>query len=237
MQSKLPSEVLRLGARIVRELEVDQSTSTLNRWMAHHLAEVIKNAESEEGTSKDVLQEKAVRLVMDLWGNRRSLPGNAYPLSQLEDVISVIKRLSPEASPFRRRLGDDVEELLSRVFNALQVVVIHGALLVAKDSELTDDVETATPFLGDEEILVVETVKGWTKFVDKGNLRYEILSKSEDEKFDIEMIRAKVSELNELDPRTRSKRIVYGEIEGLMKTLSDLRVVLDAADGEADIET
>ena len=42
---KLPSEVLKLGSRIVHELELDQRTSTLSRWMAHHLAEIIEAAE------------------------------------------------------------------------------------------------------------------------------------------------------------------------------------------------
>ena len=227
---------MRLGARIVRELEIDQSTSTLNRWMAHHLAEVIKTAESAEGSSKEALQEQAVSLILDLWERRRGLPGNAYPLSQLEDVISVLKRLNPEASPFRIRRGNDMEELLSRLFDALQIIVIHGTLLVAKASESPDDVETLTPFLDEEEINVIETVAGWTELVDMGNLRYEILAKSEGEKVDIEMIRSKISELNDLDAMARSKRIVYGEIEGLMKTLSDLRLILDAADGKAGIE-
>ena len=62
--SKLPSAVLRLGARIVRELELEPSVDTLGRWMAHHLAEVMQEVESAEGSDKE--QAPRARRLMEV---------------------------------------------------------------------------------------------------------------------------------------------------------------------------
>ena len=214
---------------------MDQRTSTLSRWMAHHLAEIIEAAEKAEGPEREAKQNKAVQLIAELWERRRSLPGNAYPLRQLEDVIAVLDRLKPDASPFFVRRGNDVEEVLSRVFDSLQVLVIYGAIIAAKAGELPEDMEATRPYLDDEERQVVDAVKGWTKFGDKGKLKYHVLSGSKGEALDIESMRSKVAELSKLDVQTQSIRIVCAEIEGLMETLSELRRILDARVDEVDV--
>lgn len=232
---KLPSEVLNLGSRIVHELEMNQRTSTLSRWMAHHLAEIIQSAEDTEGGDREAQQEKAVRLIMELWNRRRSLPGNAYPLRQLEDVISVLSRLRPEASPFFGNRGSILEEALSGAINSLQVIVIYGAILAAKTVEVPEDMEVTSQFLDDEENQVIETIKSWIEFGEGGKLTYHVLSGGERKTPDIEWMRSKAAELDELDLQTRAKRIVYAEIEGLTQTLSGLKKILDAQEDEVDV--
>ncbi len=69
--SKLPSDVLTLGARIVRELGLGPSGDTLGCWMAHHLAEVMQEAESAEGGNKELARERAVDLILKLWSHKR----------------------------------------------------------------------------------------------------------------------------------------------------------------------
>ena len=231
---RLPSEVLRLGAQIVLELELDQSTNTLGRWMAHHLAEIMRSAEVADQASKERLEERAVNLILELWAHRQHLPGNVYPLAQLADVIAVFRRLRSDALPFRGRRTNEFEELLWRVFNALQVIVIHGTLVSAKAGNIPDDRDLQTSFFSEEENDTYSVLKDWIEFNEPNNLRYEILSRPEGEEFNIDSMSSIIKELNELEPATRARRIVAREIEGLMETLMILQSKVSDGSSEAD---
>lgn len=80
--------MVRLGERIVTELGLDESTDTLSRWMAHHVAEAITRA--EKGSRKH--KEAATDLILRLWDHRTSWPKGWPP---------------EEAEEFRRGLRDD----------------------------------------------------------------------------------------------------------------------------------
>ena len=233
----LPSEVLSLGARIVRELELDQSTNTLSRWMAHHLAETIKSAEVADEASRERLEEKAVQLILELWSHRGHLPGKVYPLAQLEDIIAILKHLQFGASPFYRQSTNEFEQLLWRVFNALQVIVIHGAIVAAMPDDIPDDFELQTSFLNDEENQTYNILKSWIEFNEPKNLRYEILSRAEGQEFKFDSMRSRIAELDELEPVARSREIVAREIEGLMETLTILQLKLSDGSCEEDAES
>ena len=234
---RLPSEVLSLGARIVRELELDESTNTLSRWMAHHLAETMKSAEVADEANKERLEEKAVSLILELWANRRDLPGNAYPLAKLGEAIAVLNRLHSVALPFRRQSTNELEDLLWRVFNALQVVVIHGTLVATRAGNVPDDFESQTTFLTEEENYAYDVLKDWIGFRGPENLRLEILTYSEGEEYNIDSLRSRIAELNELEPAARSGRILTKEIEGLMETLTILKSRVSDGGYEVDAES
>ena len=166
-QSRLPSEVLRLGARIVRELELEQSVDTLGRWMAHHLAEVMQEAESAEGGDKELARESAVDLILKLWSHKQSLPNGAYPLNDLKTVMSVVGQLSPEDSPFSRRSSDETEKLLARIFDGLRLVVAHSVILIPETRGIPDDLDAVAPFLEEDERQLIEVVEGLDRHSDR----------------------------------------------------------------------
>ena len=208
---------MRLGARIVRELELEPGVDTLGRWMAHHLAEVMQEVESAEGSDKEQAQERAVDLILKLWSHRRNLPRGAYPLNDLKVVMSVIRQLRPEASPYQWHSTNETEKLLARIFNGLRLVVTHGVLLIAGTTKLPDDLDAAAPFLDDEERQFIEAVGG---LLDT----------------DLDAALAEIAELEKLDPKARSNRILSREIDGLIETLSDLKRKLVTEATEVDSE-
>lgn len=69
-----PKDILELGRTIVRQLELEQRENVLPRWMAHHLAELIKVAENSESSAKQYAEDRAVELILKLWTSRRDLP-------------------------------------------------------------------------------------------------------------------------------------------------------------------
>ena len=232
----MPSEVLRLGTRIVHELGLEPSVDTLGRWMAHHLGEVMQEVESAEGSDKEQAQERAVDLILKLWSHRRNLPGGAYPLNDLEPVMSVIGRLRSEASPYQRYSADATEKLLARIFDGLRLVVAHGILLIAGSEKLPDDLDAATPFLDDEERQLIEEVRGWIAYVKTGVPQLPLVVLTEEEKANLDVELAEIAELEKLDPKSRSNRILSREIDGLIEALSDLKRKLVAEATEVDRE-
>ena len=220
--SKLPNEVLKLGARIVRELGLE-SVDTLGRWMAHHLAEVMQEAESADGNDKALAYERAVDLILKLWSHRRNLPNGAYPLNDLKALMSVVERLSPEASPYKRLRLDESEKLLAKIFDGLCLVVLHGAIIISETRNLPSDLESVDHFLDEDERKFIEVVEGWLKYVETGIPKPPIVFLPEDGKEGLDSRQNEIAELQKLDPKSRSKRIFAKEIDELIEALSDLK--------------
>ena len=101
-QSRQLTEVLGLGRELVRELGLEPSTDTLGRWMAHHVAALIDDAEhGSTPAQRQRSAREAVETILAIWRHRATLPGQAYPLSAFKLASSVIGRLLPRANPFR----------------------------------------------------------------------------------------------------------------------------------------
>ena len=162
---KLPSEILRLGAAITRELGLNKHIDIVGPWMAHHLAELMQVAKDAEGRDKELAQEKAVDLILKLWAHRRDLPSNAYPINRIDTVISVIERLRTSTSPFHRNQGSEIEQFLSRIYSGLQTVAINGIVLTSKTTEIPDELKAVEPILDEEERRIVEAVHYWIDLI------------------------------------------------------------------------
>ena len=90
--------VVVLGKKIVEELGLEPSVDTLGRWMAHHVAELIENAEFADGEPKNEAQRKCLDAILALWRHRAELPNGKRPYEDLEVVIRAVQSLDPEDS-------------------------------------------------------------------------------------------------------------------------------------------
>ena len=225
--SMLPSEVLKLGSRIVRELRLEH-TDTLGRWMAHHLAEVLQDVDSAREDEKELVRNRAVDLILKLWSHKRSLPGAAYPLTNLERAISVLARLSPDTSPFQWIRTGEKEKLLARVFDGLRLVVIRGVILISRTSDFPEDYEAARPFLNEDEQKLLDAFKSWKDYVrpDWPDPRRAI--EGDGKQAPREVTQTEVAEEDESDPRTETIRLFSQEIDQVVDALLDLKKELAA---------
>ena len=204
--------------------------------MAHHLAEMMQEAESTEGDDQKLARERAVDLILKIWSHKKSLPRGAYPLNKLDTVMSVVGRLSAETPPYRRHSSDETEKLLSRIFDGLRLVVVHGVILISKTRDVPDDLDTTAPFLDEKERQFIEVLKGWIDYVTTGLPRPPLVILTEDEKRARNSKQAEMAELEKLDLKSRSNRIFSREIDGLIQALSDLKMKLATEDPEANKE-
>ena len=85
------------GDTVEDELELKDRGTVLERWLAHHLAEVITEAEHAVEPAKVASEAQAVDLILRLWAHRRTLPEPVDPLGGYREAVGVPDRLVPGA--------------------------------------------------------------------------------------------------------------------------------------------
>lgn len=88
---------MELGSHIVQELNLSDRGDTLSRWLAHHVAQLIRDA--QEGPDVETRKEAkrlATETILTIWDHRASLPGNVNPLAQYRGILEVLSDLRPD---------------------------------------------------------------------------------------------------------------------------------------------
>lgn len=159
-----PRDVLALGQAIVRELELNDRGAVLERWLAHHLAELISEADSAVGTAKAAAKQQAVDLILKLWMHRRALPEPVDPLGGYRNAIAVLGRLMPEADPWGHyHQRETNEDILHEMFQTMIRIVVGGVLLtqVTRTRSIS---EAESKALEDEEVFLHAVLEQWMPF-------------------------------------------------------------------------
>ncbi|HLL46276.1 MAG TPA: hypothetical protein VK399_06190 [Longimicrobiaceae bacterium] len=154
-----------LGQTIVRELELDARGKVLERWLAHHLAELIAEADGAAGRQKEKAERKAVDLILRLWMHRRALPSPVDPLGGYREAIAVLSALVPDANPWKRyRHHHTYEGLLQEIFETVSWITIDG-LLLTHVGHVRAISEAESAALEEEEIYLQAEIEKWMKFI------------------------------------------------------------------------
>lgn len=181
--SKLPKEILALGAYLVRELGLQESTDTLSRWLAHHLAEVMARAKAEKSpAARREASVLATDVILKIWERRTVLPGNAYPLAPYKDILKVLSLMGPDANPWRRVHGTHYQVLASTIYDRLSRIVI-GLLLIDAAPQLStvsSKKNKSQEFLSNQERAILEELERWQEAVGSGKPSATNKSKPED---------------------------------------------------------
>lgn len=153
---------MELGRQIVHELKLDERGAVLERWLAHHLAELLAKSDEASGAERDSAEKDAVDLILKLWSHRRALPEGADPLSGYHQAISVLSRLTPESNPWARYngRGSQCEAILQDMFATLSRAVLGGVVLTQSSLD-TRVGEVGVNALEDEEVFLYEQIRLW----------------------------------------------------------------------------
>lgn len=95
--SKPCQELLKLGDALVGQLHLDQSNDILGRWMAHHLARLLTEAEAATGEEKEALEQRCFEAVLAIWKHRNCLPNGLRPLEPAERLLGIVEALDSDA--------------------------------------------------------------------------------------------------------------------------------------------
>ena len=91
--------MLELGKRLVSQL--DASDDFLASWMAHHVAQRIKDAEESPKEGRAAATEACAKAILELWEHRSALPDQARPLRDLDPVMRTLASLDVDQTRFR----------------------------------------------------------------------------------------------------------------------------------------
>ena len=83
--SKPPKGVLELGQHLVRELRFEDGVDTLGRWMAHHLAELLDQAENAKTkVERSKARKQATETILKVWGASDIATGQSIPARAIQ---------------------------------------------------------------------------------------------------------------------------------------------------------
>ena len=151
--------ILNLGKALVREMEGEESTDTIGRWMAHHLAELMEAAKKEVGSEKTVQTDKCRDAIINVWKYRSGQVKRRANFGRSASLASVLRTdpwarsdmQDPQAFELKeaenwilmtRQISNSCDDL-KRVLLALAARSVpeteKSALQDATDADLLDD--------------------------------------------------------------------------------------------------
>lgn len=138
------SAVIDLGKRLVNQLKLGDDESA--QWMAHALAERIKDAENAPLERRVAAQSSCVELIFQLWERRYSLPSQLRPLKCLEPLLRTINSLDMKNGPRFRFMqarpadakfdetGEKTLDLAVKLDEAARILVQHFLATAAEQA-------------------------------------------------------------------------------------------------------
>lgn len=163
-------EIIKLGKKLVKELDLEYSTNTLARWLAHYLAELIESID-KAGTEqeKKSLKKECCEVILKVWSRKDNLPIRK-PLDDLKPVIEILQVLKEnkevsilpswiEYNSFPREsewayFVDIVKNNSEKIFSKVVQCNLHKDLL-SKDKEWLKENKS---FLSRDEINFLELI-------------------------------------------------------------------------------
>lgn len=88
--------ILQLGKKLVDEFELDTSTDTLGRWMAHYIAELIHDAETAVSEERIEKRSRCAKAILEFWKHRREFPNGKRPFEDVEPILRALESLDPQ---------------------------------------------------------------------------------------------------------------------------------------------
>ncbi len=87
---------MELGKHLVVELQLNDRGDWLRHWLAHHVAELIRDAEeAKDGEARKEAAQLATETILKIWDHRANLPGDANPLARYREALQVLLELRP----------------------------------------------------------------------------------------------------------------------------------------------
>lgn len=213
------NQILELGNKIVKELDLSKSVDTLGKWMAQYTAELIHKIEiCENEENKEALQKECSELILKLWKNKKILPID-QPLSNLKPLIKILEGLNSKRFHFTSFFPkeDDKENIewydlamtiKNNTIDIFQIIVLANSVNEILEHRRENE-ENQLPLSNDEANILS---------LLEHNLKntYKIF-RSENEEIEYEKLKS-----------DEAKKIVFDKLDALLdeqkKSLAQLRI-------------
>ncbi|MGO8183944.1 hypothetical protein [Rhizobium leguminosarum] len=197
-----------LGKRLVAEYGLDSEVDTLGRWLVHHIAELIRDA--EDATSADIADRRAaaVNAILKFWEHRRSLD-RIDPLRDLRPMLSVIRTLNPDENRWRVHTGDGSPALCD-LYSAVRQIIVFLLLDKAPSAQVEQ-----SKFLSDEEAEIIGALNIWLAEYQKEALKTKPKPRPRKRQVKANDFDPKAYVLSEIDDARQALDALEREVRGL----------------------
>lgn len=208
-----PSQVIKLGKRILEELEMQHSSDILTKWLTHHLAEIFLKLETCAKEDRKLKETECVELILKIWEKKEVL--NLNPLKDLSSALSILDvicsnnetLLSYRPRPlFRDDLFAEFAQAVDSSVNDIISISFTFSLLNMKFDKVKKWKREFPETLSEEDVLLIETLDSLMGRVDQ-----IIFTKEQEQK-----------SISELSPQKRNMVL----IENLEQLIEDQSAAL-----------
>lgn len=173
MEQLKPSEekIIALGKKLIKELNLVNSTDTISRWMANYLAELIENINCTNNKEDNlILKKECCDLIIKIWERRDILPIEKPfdDLKSIAEIVEVLKeekdvRVLPrwiEYNPLPREsewaaFVDLVKNNSEKIFDRVFQINLHKSILLKDQEWMIENKE----FLSKDEVYFLEQIQ------------------------------------------------------------------------------
>ena len=164
----------------MKELDLQSSNDTLGRWMAHHVAALITQAEHPtDPATAAAATEHSVATILRLW-EHRATADRLNPLADLTSVLTVLSTLAEDPLPWAHhgvgrpgQAASQTYELLRRLIMCLILLELGG--IDAANAAIARAGRTQT-WQSEHEREFVEHLTRWLRVIETQNAHVPELS-------------------------------------------------------------
>lgn len=115
MDLEIQKKIIKLGKKMIEDLDIENSVDTLSRWMIYYISELIVKAENETGEKKAELNLECCNVILKVWEQRYSQNAISSPFEKFQKVYEVLTQLNidDEWSLYSRRYKPEYDEAIS----------------------------------------------------------------------------------------------------------------------------
>ena len=88
--------IIKLGEKLVQELELNAHVDTLARWMAHYIAELIEQVKNTTGEEKEKYQKECANIILKLWTHIDQVPNINIPLRSFSSIANMLEKITSD---------------------------------------------------------------------------------------------------------------------------------------------
>lgn len=167
---------MELGKQIVNELGLDPGVDTLGRWMAHHIAELITDAErTTEPEAKRKKEIQAAETISKVWQHRSAYENRINPLHEFKPILQVLRTLDPDRNVWITNFARSDGNAFAQVYDALRRLVI--LMVLRKSGDVCQAASATDAHQNEDEKEIIATINAWLS--DKQRAAIETSAKKE----------------------------------------------------------
>jgi len=214
--------IIAIGKKLVAELDLDNSVDTLARWMAHHVAELMHEADDAVGDDRIAKQVRVRDAILAIWAHRSDLPINGRPLDGFEPILRTLTSLDPE-NQFARysSMARAPHDISGESEEVRQWLLLANGLDQASKVLIDFCLSTAAE-------AAIDQSKEWVELAKKADL---------DDSVDfivIKLLKEQCDLMKEPDPNAKQRRALLDRRSKLEIILSSAAMLRDHLDARLD---